>query len=141
MLLQTSKYLFFFFASAPFFFFFFSKLRLEAFGSGAFYLSSGAGEDDVDFLFGFCAVVVNRPNSDGSSPLTNWPPGCLIQNICFFISHVDDTPPSGGETLARHRRFVHYKVALLIETAASSSELVLVVSQAAASGSQTNHED
>lgn len=55
---------------------FFPKLRLEAFGSGAFYLSSRAGEDDVDLLFGFCAVVVNRPNSDGCSPLTSWPLGC-----------------------------------------------------------------
>lgn len=95
----------------------------------------------MDFLVGFCAVVVNRPNSDGCFPLTSWPLGCLIQNICFFIWHIDDASPPGGETLARGRPFVHDKVALLIETAASSSELVLAVSQAAASGSQTKHED
>lgn len=43
---------------------------------------------------------------------------------------------SGGKTLTRGPRLVLYKVALMIETAASSPELVLVFSQAAASGSQ-----
>lgn len=43
---------------------------------------------------------------------------------------------SGGKTLAPGPRLVLYKVALMIETAASSPELVLVFSQVAASGSQ-----
>lgn len=71
------------FVSISFFFFFFlqdhlnpvalvlfkknSKLRLEAFESWAFYLSSRDGEDDVDFLFGFC-IVVNGLNSDPPLP-------------------------------------------------------------------------
>lgn len=112
--------------------------RLRKWGS---YLSSTAGGDDVDWAFWFClfsAAVMGSTTTLPTYELTIRLPN--LETWCFvlFLSCWRSAKIYGQQAISgRHHLEFYHKVALLIETAVSSEEnLLLVVSWAAASGSR-----